>query len=138
HLSRDHHGALILARLLQKDAPAFKDLPVDIKEKADYAIKIYHKDLIKHFEDEEKALKLVIGVNSALDGLIKTIFREHQELHAFFKAIPAHDDIPAQLDQLGQALEIHIRKEERELFPLIEQTCNEKLMDAIDQSLSAH
>ena len=33
-LSREHHGALILARLLQKDAPPYKNLPKDLKGKA--------------------------------------------------------------------------------------------------------
>ncbi|MCW3091834.1 MAG: Hemerythrin cation binding domain protein [Ferruginibacter sp.] len=138
HLSRDHHGALILARLLQKDAPVFKGLPTDIKEKAAYAINFYHKDLVKHFEDEEKALQLVIGINGPLDGLLQTIFREHQELHASFSEINNHPDLAAHLDALGKALEIHVRKEERELFPLIEQSCNEKLLEAIDRSLSSH
>ncbi|MEO6549259.1 MAG: hemerythrin domain-containing protein [Ferruginibacter sp.] len=138
HLSRDHHGALILARLLQQDAPAFKGLPVNTKEKAEYAINFYHKELISHFTGEEKALQLVIGVNEHLDGLIQNIFREHQELHASFEGIKNNLNLPAHLDELGKFLEIHVRKEERELFPLIEQSCNEKILEAIDRSLIAN
>ena len=29
HLSREHQGALILAKLLQEDAPDYKGLPTD-------------------------------------------------------------------------------------------------------------
>ena len=137
HLSREHHGALILSRLLQKNAPAYKGLPADVEGKAVYALKFYKEELIKHFEEEEKALKLVTGINGALDLLVKTIFREHKELHALFKSITNHSNIIAHLDELGKALEIHVRKEERELFPLIEETCNEDLMTAIDKTLSA-
>lgn len=137
-LSREHHGALILARLLQKDAPAYKGLPSDTNEKAVYALKFYEKELIKHFEEEEKVLQLVTGVDAALDLLVETIFREHQELHILFKSINNHPGITAHLDELGKALEIHIRKEERQLFPLIQETCSEDLMTAIDKSLSSH
>ena len=42
------------------------------------------------------------------------------------------------MDELGKALEIHVRKEERELFPLIEESCNEAQMKAIEHSLSSH
>jgi len=137
HLSREHHGALILARLLQKNAPAYKNLPADPEGKSLYALKFYTEDLINHFEDEEKVLKLVADVSAPLDLLIQEIFREHQELHALFNSINTHPDVTAHLDELGKVLEIHIRKEERELFPLIEATCSEALMKAIDTSLSS-
>ena len=138
HLSREHHGALILARLLQKNAPAYKGLPADTDGKALYASKFYQEELIKHFEEEEKALKIVTGVNDALDLMVQTIYREHRELHESFRSINKQSNIAAHLDELGKALENHVRKEERELFPLIEKTCSEGLLAAIDKSLSAH
>lgn len=138
HLSRKHHGALILARLLQENAPAYNGLPADTEGKAVYALKFYNDELIKHFEEEEKVLHLVTGINGPLDLLIQMIFREHQELHAAFKLAINHPDLPAHLDELGKALEIHIRKEERQLFPLIELSCDEKLLAAIAASLSSH
>lgn len=138
HLSREHHGALLLARLLQKNAPAYKNLPANTEGKAQYALKFYTDELIKHFEEEEKVLKLVTGTNGALDLLVQTIFREHQELHVLFKSINNYPDKTAHIDELGKALEIHVRKEEQELFPLIEETCSENIMTAIDNSLSSH
>ena len=135
-LSREHHGALILARLLQKDAPVYKGLPTDIQGKAEYAYKFYQEELVKHFEDEERVLKLVTGVESNLDLMIKTIYREHQELHKLFQSIDKHPDLTSHLDQIGKTLETHIRKEERELFPLMQETCNEDLMIKVDKSLS--
>lgn len=137
HLSRDHHGALLLARLLQKNAPAFTTLPTGTKDKALYAVKFYEDELVKHFEEEEKALKLTIGVNDALDLLVQTIFQEHQQLHSMFKSIKDHPDIITHLDETGKVLEKHIRKEERELFPLIEESCGEALMSKIDKLLTA-
>ena len=138
HLSREHHGALILARLLQKGAPAYKSLPTGTEGKALYALKFYQENLVKHFEEEEKALKIVTGVHPALDLLVSAIFREHQALHQSFKSLNPHVASTEYLDELGAALEIHIRKEERELFPLIEETCGEALLTAIDKSLSSN
>ena len=135
-LSREHHGALILARLLQKDAPVYKGLPTDIQGKAEYAYKFYQEELVKHFEDEERVLKLVTGVESNLDLMIKTIYSEHQELHKLFQSIDNHPDLTSHLDQIGKTLETHVRKEERELFPLMQETCNEDLMIKVDKSLS--
>ena len=136
-LSREHHGALILARLLQKDAPVYKGLPTDTQGKAEYAYKFYQEELVKHFEDEERVLKLVTGVESNLDLMIKTIYHEHQELHELFQSIANHPDLSSHLDQIGKTLETHIRKEERELFPLMQETCNEDLMIKVDKSLSS-
>ncbi len=137
-LSREHHGALILARLLQKNAPAYKSLPADTEGKAQYALQFYKTDLVKHFEEEEAALQLATGISGALDSLVQTIFREHQELHQLFNSINNHSNLPEHLDELGKALEVHVRKEERELFPLIEESCNEEQLKAIDYSLSSH
>ena len=136
HLSREHHSALILARLLQKNAPEYRSLPTSTDGKAQYGLKFYTDELIKHFEKEEKVLKLVAG-NAALDLLVQTIVQEHKELHILFKSINNYPDKTAHLDELGKALEIHIRKEERELFPMIQGICSEELMITIDKSLSS-
>ncbi len=138
HLSRDHHGALILARLLQKDAPAYKGLPADTAGKAAYAIDFYKKELIKHFDAEEKAFSLVMGIKANLDVLLQTIFDEHQQLHQSFNNIVPATATPVELDETGKALEKHVRKEERELFPLIESTCTEELLSSIEKYLSPH
>ena len=137
HLSREHHSALILARLLQKNAPEYRSLPTSTDGKAQYGLKFYTDELIKHFEEEEKVLKLVTGINTALDLLVETIFYEHKELHILFKSINNYPDKTAHLDEIGKALEIHIRKEERELFPMIQDICSEELMTTIDKSLSS-
>jgi iron-sulfur cluster repair protein YtfE (RIC family) len=126
-LSREHHGALILSRLLQKDAPIYKGMPSDPVGKAGYAFKFYQEELVEHFLKEEAVMALILGVDVELDLLIDSIYREHENLHALFN----RKDLVMHLDQVGKALEFHIRKEERQFFPLIQQSCNEELMKAI-------
>jgi iron-sulfur cluster repair protein YtfE (RIC family) len=136
HLSRDHHGALLLARLLQKNAPVYNGLPADFAGKADYALKVYKEELVPHFAAEEHILQWVTGINGQLDLLVQTIYREHHELHQLFATFPAESALENHLDTTGKALEIHIRKEERELFPLMQECCGEATMDKINTYLS--
>lgn len=136
HLSRDHHGALLLARLLQKNAPVYKGLPADISGKVKYAEQFYKAELIPHFLAEEKALDLVTGINKSLDLLVQTILLEHKELHHRFTNIPTGTYLELYLDATGKALETHIRKEERELFPLMQEICSEALLQGINDCLT--
>lgn len=135
-LSREHHAALILARLLQKGAPLYKGLPVEPEEKAKYGFKFYQEEMIRHFEEEEKILKLIKGTNNDLDELTETIFKEHEELHKLFQSIIESPELINHQDTLGKKLEAHVRKEERVLFPLIQETCSEEIMTEINKVLS--
>ncbi len=135
-LSREHHAALILARLLQKNAPAYKTLPTVTEGKAVYAFKFYNDELINHFEQEEKILSLVKGTDKNMDILIESIFDEHRQLHQLFKKMEGQKNPEDHLNETGVLLEKHIRKEERELFPLMQELCNQEQLSAIEKILS--
>lgn len=136
-LSREHHDALILARMLQIGTPAYKGMPSDPEGKIKYAQKFYEEELIQHFEEEEKVLELIEGISSSLDLISAIILREHRELHKLFKSLADSKDITARLDDLGKLLENHVRTEERVLFPLIQESCNEDIMIRIEKILTA-
>jgi iron-sulfur cluster repair protein YtfE (RIC family) len=127
---------LILARLLQKDAPPYKGLPLDIAGKAVYAQEFYKNKLITHFISEEKIFPLVKGVNAEIDVLITEILEEHDHFHISFNSINTQNNLADKLDQLGKELELHIRKEERQLFPLIQENCSEQVLNNIEILLS--
>ncbi len=130
-LSREHHTALILARLLQKNAPLYKGLPTEVDEKAKYAFDIYKNSLKDHFSREEKVLEIVKNIHPDIDRLSSEIIEEHSMLTIAFTALNKKKPLVEALDTLGIALETHIRKEERILFPLIQQYCPEKLLKTI-------
>ena len=138
-LSREHHGALILAQILKNGAPVYKGLPADLDGKAAYAIRFYKTELIKHFAEEEQAvIKKIRGVNADLDKLANEITEEHKELTSSFESIKNAKDLATHLDKLGWDLQKHIRKEEREFFPLIQELCDEILLSEIGQALSVN
>lgn len=128
-LSREHHGALLLAQLLRNDVPDYAGLPSGNQEKAIYATKIFQETLVRHFEKEETIFNQSKGLLQDIDILIEEIIAEHTTLIRLF-----HELVPAtvsseQLHSLGQLLNTHIRKEERVLFPLLEQYCPAPLLE---------
>ncbi len=135
-LSRQHHPALILSQLLKKNAPAYKGMPTDTEGKMLYATRFYHSDLVPHFADEEKVFEKLNNISPMLDTAIKEIVEEHVLLNKLFKGIPGQPDAVTYLDVLGHTLEKHIRKEDRELFPLIEQLVDEATMISIEHLLN--
>ena len=130
-LSREHHPVLMLAQLLKKDGPAYKGMPTEPAEKAAYALNLFHADIKGHFSKEEMLLQKLAGLNTQIDMFATEIMQEHQELASGFVGIASSKDLVNELDVLGRKLEQHIRKEERELFPLIEQYCPKALLDEI-------
>lgn len=136
-LSHDHHEALILARLIQKGAPEYKGLPTELVPKAEYALNLYHKKLEKHFIQEEQMIPIVAGISSGLDALLEDMVQEHIVLRKLFAELPAETNLLISLDHLGKSLEFHIRKEERQIFPLIQECCSGEILDKIEILLSA-
>ena len=136
-LSRDHHGALLLAQLLKKSAPLYKGLPADLIGKAEYAIQFFNDELVKHFDEEEVVvIQKIKGIHVELDKLANDILQEHALLRNSFTSIRIADGLELHLDELGHALEKHIRKEEREFFPLIQELCSEMILSEIELGLS--
>jgi iron-sulfur cluster repair protein YtfE (RIC family) len=120
-LSRDHHHGLILAQLIKKGAPAYKGLPISLKDKKDYVISFYNSELKKHFKKEEEILfPPAKNRTPEVDILINEIVEEHSIIEKLVNEIQKTTDLEKVLDELGWLLEKHIRKEERSLFGEIE------------------
>lgn len=129
--SREHHGALILAQLLRKNAPAYNDLPVKPKDKSVYALQMYETVLKRHFSNEELMLGKVKKYHTDIGKLADEIITEHRRLTNAFLSLADPGDNIDRLDELGNALEKHIRKEERVLFPLIQEYCPAVILETL-------
>jgi hemerythrin-like domain-containing protein len=130
-LSRDHHGSLLLAQLLKKNAPAYKGLPDTPADKATYAKEVFTSSIQKHFEQEEAMLDLVKDCDAEINAMAMEIKTEHGELTALFTSLENAPDLIHAMDTLAIALEKHIRKEERILFPLLQLHCNDEQLQEI-------
>ncbi len=96
--SRDHNDGLHLARALREERP---DAPA-------LARAAWERELSDHFAEEERLLGPLAGGDSA------RLYEEHRQIEQLIS------ELPTSCVALGQALEDHIRWEERVLFPAIE------------------
>lgn len=137
HLSQEHHHALVLAQLLRPNSLGHDGLPRTISGKTDYAIKFYATSLANHFTQEEIILYPAIkGLNARIDSLFAEIFDEHKRIGRLIEELKIVANHEKDLHELGQLLESHIRKEERILFPLIQELIPAEKLQVIEEKLN--
>jgi iron-sulfur cluster repair protein YtfE (RIC family) len=120
-LSREHHEVLIVAQLLRKDAPPYKGLPRDAGGRARYALDFYASHMVAHIYSEEKMLfPAISGFSTEIDRLITELQTEHSQIVSLFEQLRLGISPLETMDFLGKLLVMHVRKEERELFELIQ------------------
>jgi len=135
-LSHDHHHGLILAQLIKKGSPSYKYLPETTQGKKDYALQFYNTELIRHFEDEEKVLyPLVKSRDKVIDSLFEEIIAEHQQIKKLITNLKSNNNVEDTMDELGYLLESNIRKEERKLFPLIQNLLSDEELIHLENKL---
>jgi hemerythrin-like domain-containing protein len=122
-LSHDHHHGLALALRCRKQALGqIKPMgAVGLRERAAEFVEFYRSNLAAHFRAEEEAL--FAPMRAALPdigALLDELAREHEALRQGATQLEAGIGLAKLVFDLGDLLERHIRKEERELFPLFE------------------
>ena len=130
-LSREHHESLLLAQILKKNAPPYRGMPTGGAQKVALAASLFHEKIREHFSREDSLLDTLSATHPELNQFRQEIQSEHRLLSEAFESLHAESPDPAAMDALGQALEKHIRKEERIVFPLIEQLCSEAELNQI-------
>lgn len=121
NLSHDHHHGLLLAQLIKKNAPEYKGLPTDTEGKVKYVIDSWNNELQYHFKNEETVLfPSIKGKNREIDDLIEEVLNEHELIEKMIFGLETSNNTISDLNKLGFLLEDHIRKEERQLFQLIQ------------------
>lgn len=122
-LSHDHHHALALALRCRKQALGqIKPMgAAGLAERAKEFLEFYTNNLVAHFQAEEQVLFPWMCSNiDASAAMIDDLLRQHQELRQFAVKIQAGQGLAKLIFDAGDLLERHVRKEERELFPLFE------------------
>ena len=133
-LSHDHHISLLLALMLMKDAPALKGMPTEPKLKAEHIKNHYDTHLIKHFELEEKVLfPFVKGRDKEMDAVIEELINEHRAIAKSVSSMSEAPDLNEHLQNLGELLDQHIRKEERVLFERIPELFSEEELKSLEK-----
>jgi hemerythrin-like domain-containing protein len=127
-LSRDHHQALFVAMKLKRA----EDL-----EPREVALDLFDSVEREHFAIEERVL-LPTWLAKAPDErseMAKRVVDEHAALRSAAARIRDADVTIADLRELGIILERHVRYEERELFPAIEDDLTDDDLRALGEEL---
>lgn len=123
-LSHDHHHCLALALRCRKQALGqIKPTGAEgLLLRAGEFRTLYAAELRSHFEAEEGILfpKMSLHVPES-EELIADLMRDHESVRLAMPKLQATVGLGKVIFDLGDLLERHIRKEERELFPLFEQ-----------------
>lgn len=137
-LSHDHHHALALGLRCRKQALGqLKPMGAPgLAERANEFLAFYADNLMSHFNAEEEVLFPWMCAN--IDGSaaqIDELLRQHDELRQLAVKIAAGSGLAKLIFDAGDLLERHVRKEERELFPLFESHGDSAQLDEVGLKL---
>lgn len=107
--SREHHFGLLLVWKIRQGLKA----GLEPERIAKYALYFFEEDLKAHFEEEERVL---FSKMKETDGLKIKALREHREIFNIIAELQLEKNNPGVLTAFADALDRHIRFEERELF----------------------
>lgn len=131
-LSRQHHNGLLFCLLLQKGIK--RKAPLD--QMQEFIQWFWFKDLEHHFELEEVHLMPLQKQYEVLNEPLERMLKEHYNLKDIINENSVNITYEG-VQQLRDKLEQHIRFEERELFPLIEETISEGQRQTIGAALAS-
>ena len=126
-LSRDHHFGLLLGWKIRQGIRN----NADPKVIAQYVSYFSENSLLPHFQEEEQD---VLAPLSPDDPHKQRVLTDHQKIRELVHRISSE---PAEdlLMELANLVDDHIRYEERELFPYLEQTLRTEELEAIGAAL---
>jgi hemerythrin-like domain-containing protein len=135
-LSHDHqHGLALALRLKYTKKPLSSSPEEEISLLKNELTDKYENVLRKHFLLEEKYLAPGFEENE----LIKQMLFEHKKLEGLYNKLVNGTEkwtLRQQRDKLnlfGELLDLHIRFEERELFPMIEKSLSEEQLKELGE-----
>ena len=132
-LSRDHHVALLAALRLRRataeDAVAARDA----------FLAFWREHGANHFRVEEEVLLPAFAVHADPNAeCVARMLMDHVRIRAAARRLEQPGDQPVEsLHELGTLLERHVRLEEREVFPLIEDALPPQAADDLVREVHA-
>lgn len=136
-LSREHQYALMLCLRIHRGLiEHVKDIEW-LQTKAGQAVRFFEGELITHFQAEEELLFPAMRELSGAPRIIEQLLAEHQEIARLIDQLRKTDRslLASSLKNFADTLEAHIRKEERELFPIYEQQASPEIAIRVERAI---
>lgn len=120
-LSREHQYALLLCLRIHRGLESHQNDPVWLQSKAENVVRFFAGDLRPHFQAEEEVL--FPAMQHCATELLRDLIAEHRKLEWLAGGLHYCETgfLSTRLKAFADLLEAHVRREERELFPLFEQ-----------------
>lgn len=133
-LSHDHHHGLAQARRLRRAASEAD--PERLLQVARGFVEFFAREGAGHFRDEEELLfPLLADCGDPATSLLAEIAVQHAAVRSLVgqvrRSVQAGRVEAEVLNRLGELLEQHIRLEERQLFPLIEEIVTDEDLEGL-------
>ena len=125
-LSHDHHHTLVRARELRKAAAGADE--AGLAEVAARFRRVFAGEVARHFRDEEELVfpLLAEARGEPPEALVRAA-TQHARIRALVLRLPDREAAA----ELGALLDEHVRLEERELFPLVQELAPPERLAAI-------
>lgn len=128
-LSHDHHQVLVVAQQLRRATAA------TVGEVAAAFLAAWQSEEEQHFRVEEELLLPAYAVyGDPADPIVMRMLQDHMLIRRDAERVRKAPSVEL-LHDLGERLAAHVRLEERELFPLIEETIPEPELRALGDRL---
>lgn len=123
-LSREHLTALLTAKKLRE--------ATDLDEAVGAFLDFWHGDGVRHFRIEEEVLLPTWAVHAEVDrDGVARMLEEHLAIRREALRLEAGEAALDEVQALGKLLHDHVRFEERQLFPKVEEALDPNSLDRL-------
>jgi hemerythrin-like domain-containing protein len=130
-LSHQHHNGLMAALLLKKGV----DKAADPSVMGDFILSVWNNELRNHFIKEEVYLHPHVLQIPVLMEKYEQMKAEHHQIRHLVDNIRSEGATASLVTDFYQLLEKHIRFEERELFPFIEEHIQQDQLNELGRNV---
>jgi hemerythrin-like domain-containing protein len=136
-LSREHQYALMLCLRIHRGLIEHDEDAKWAQMKAGQAVRFFDGELVTHFQAEEEFLFPAMRELSGASRIIDEMLAEHEKLRGLIDQLRRIEPgSPAStIKEFADTLEAHIRKEERELFPIYEQQASPETISRVERAI---
>lgn len=135
-LSHSHQRGLGLCVLVQRDLASDAG-PHNIARQAARILDHYNGEILEHFLVEERDLFPSLSGLPELAPLVRELMAEHAQIASLAAAI-SYRAARETLEEFCQLLSAHIRKEERQLFPQVQDRLSQQQLEELGAQLLAY
>ena len=104
--------------------------------KANHAVRFFESELVTHFQAEEMFLFPAMEGMPGSTEVIDELLTEHSKIRRLSDQLQVEvPSLAATLKEFADTLEAHIRKEERELFPIYEEHASPETISLVGRGI---